>query len=200
MVGPAPERVTTDGHNSYPRAIRETLGSDVLHRTTRYLNNRLEQDHRGIKQGSYPMRGFGSVASASRFCRAFDARAPVLSGPYDDEATGFPCPPTRGVPPPNGRFEGHDAGSLTYRMAGEKCLTHFLDSFVLSSDISTTILQAWDCRREQRGGLISRKKEDRAIFSLKGTVTLSYIQGGSESGFISARCNLSVRSVRCSRS
>lgn len=27
-VGHAPERVTTDGHDSYPRAIRETLGSD----------------------------------------------------------------------------------------------------------------------------------------------------------------------------
>ena len=67
-----PERVTTDGHDSYPRAIRETLGSDVLHRTDRYLNNRLEQDHRGIKQRYYPMRDFGSVASASRFCHAFD--------------------------------------------------------------------------------------------------------------------------------
>ncbi len=72
VVGHAPERVTTDGHDSYPRAIRETLGSDVLHQTNRYLNNRLEQDHRGIKQRYYPMRGFGSVASASRFCRAFD--------------------------------------------------------------------------------------------------------------------------------
>jgi len=64
--------VTTDGHDSYPRAIREELGMDVLHRTNKYLNNRLEQDHRGIKQRYYPMRGFGSVASASRFCRAFD--------------------------------------------------------------------------------------------------------------------------------
>jgi transposase-like protein len=72
VVGHAPERVTTDGHDSYPRAIRETLGIDVLHRTNRYLTNRLEQDHRGIKQRYYPMRGFGSVASASRFCRAFD--------------------------------------------------------------------------------------------------------------------------------
>jgi putative transposase len=72
VVGHAPERVTTDGHDSYPRAIRETLGSHVLHRTNTYLNNRLEQDHRGIKQRYYPMRGFGSVASASRFCLAFD--------------------------------------------------------------------------------------------------------------------------------
>src|SRR5437588_6239750 len=57
VVGHAPERVTTDGHDSYPRAIRETLGNDVLHRTNHYLNNRLEQDHRGIKQRYYPLNG-----------------------------------------------------------------------------------------------------------------------------------------------
>ena len=72
VVGHAPERVTTDGHDSYPRAIRETLGSDIIHRCNRYLNNRVEQDHRGIKQRYYPMRGFGSFEAASRFCRAFD--------------------------------------------------------------------------------------------------------------------------------
>ena len=66
------DQVTTDGHNSYPRAIRETVGSEVKHRTSKYLNNRLEQDHRGIKQRYYPMRGFGIVEGAARFCRAFD--------------------------------------------------------------------------------------------------------------------------------
>jgi DDE domain len=53
-------------------AIREILGSDVVHRTNHYRNNRLEQDHRGIKQRYYPMRGFGNFTSASRFGRAFD--------------------------------------------------------------------------------------------------------------------------------
>ncbi|GHO63093.1 hypothetical protein KSC_019850 [Ktedonobacter sp. SOSP1-52] len=72
MVGHAPERVTSDGHDSYPRAIRETFGSAVTHRCNPYLNNRLEQDHRGIKQRYYPMRGFGNFSSAARFCRAFD--------------------------------------------------------------------------------------------------------------------------------
>ncbi len=72
ITGQAPERVTTDGPDSYPRAIRETLGGGVVHRCSRYVNNRLEQDHRGIKQRYYPMRGFGTVAAASRFCRAFD--------------------------------------------------------------------------------------------------------------------------------
>ena len=49
VAGFVPDRVTTDGHNSYPRAIRSTLGRRVRHRTSVYLNNRLEQDHRGIK-------------------------------------------------------------------------------------------------------------------------------------------------------
>ena len=32
----------------------------------------MEQDHRGITPRSYPMRGFGSVMSAGRFCRAYE--------------------------------------------------------------------------------------------------------------------------------
>src|SRR5258708_27395409 len=42
VVGHAPDQVTTDGHRSYPRAILETMGSHVHHRTNKYLNNRLE--------------------------------------------------------------------------------------------------------------------------------------------------------------
>jgi putative transposase len=48
VVGHTPEKFTTDGYDAYPRAIRETLGAEVKHRTSRYMNNRLEQDHRGI--------------------------------------------------------------------------------------------------------------------------------------------------------
>jgi len=36
------------------------------------MSNRLEQDHRGVRQRYYPMPGFGSFASASRFCTAHD--------------------------------------------------------------------------------------------------------------------------------
>lgn len=72
VAGQVPERVTTDGHDSSPRAIRETLGEQVTHRCSPYLNNRIEQDHRGIKQRYSPMRGFGNVDAASRFCSAFD--------------------------------------------------------------------------------------------------------------------------------
>jgi putative transposase len=72
LVGHAPEQVTTDWHRSYPRAICETIGNEVVHRTNGYLNNHLEQDHRGIKQRYYPMCGFGSFVAAAHFCRAFD--------------------------------------------------------------------------------------------------------------------------------
>jgi putative transposase len=67
-----PVRVTTDGHDSYPLAIRTELGEGVRHRTNHYLNNRIEQDHRGIKGRYQPMRGFKNSASAARFCRSHD--------------------------------------------------------------------------------------------------------------------------------
>jgi len=35
-------------------------------------NNRIEQDHRGIKSRYQPMRGFKGSPSATRFCRSHD--------------------------------------------------------------------------------------------------------------------------------
>ena len=52
-----PGQVTSDGHDSYPRAIQEVLGHNVEHRCSAYLNRRIEQDHRGVKQRYYPMLG-----------------------------------------------------------------------------------------------------------------------------------------------
>jgi transposase-like protein len=82
VVGHTPNQVTTDGHSSYPRAIRETMGNHVQHRTSKYLNNRLEQDHRGVKQRYYPMRGFGTFEAAARFCCAFDELRNYLRPQY----------------------------------------------------------------------------------------------------------------------
>ena len=72
VTGVTPTRVTTDGHDSYPRAIRTELGKDVRHRTSRYKNNGLEQDHRGLKGRYRPMRSFKCPRSAARFCRGYD--------------------------------------------------------------------------------------------------------------------------------
>ena len=72
MINAAQKQVTTDGHDSDPRAILEVLGPKVEHRCGAYLNRRIERDHRGVNQRYYPMLGFGALASAQRFCRAFE--------------------------------------------------------------------------------------------------------------------------------
>ena len=41
VTGVTPARVTTDGHDSYPRAIRTELDAGVKHRTNQYLNTLL---------------------------------------------------------------------------------------------------------------------------------------------------------------
>ncbi len=71
-AGRKPLRMTTDKHPAYTKAIRWIVGRKVLHRHSQYLNNRIEQDHRSIKQRYYPMLGFTKFVSASRFCTAFD--------------------------------------------------------------------------------------------------------------------------------
>ena len=54
VTGITPDRVTTDGHDSYPRAIRTELGRAVRHRTSRYLNNRLETRSPGPQRPTDP--------------------------------------------------------------------------------------------------------------------------------------------------
>ncbi|WP_376964407.1 DDE-type integrase/transposase/recombinase [Azospirillum sp. A26] len=56
----------------YPPAFDEVFGDDVEHRTSKFKNNHLEQDHRGVKGRTRPMRGFQTHISAHRFCRAHD--------------------------------------------------------------------------------------------------------------------------------
>ncbi len=72
VVQHSPQRVATDGHRSYPRAIEEELGEDVEHEVRDCRGNPIEQSHRGIKQRYYPMLGFGAFESAQGFCQAYD--------------------------------------------------------------------------------------------------------------------------------
>jgi putative transposase len=71
-AGRKPLRITTDKHPAYTKAIRWIVGRKVVHRHNQYLNNRIEQNRRSIKQRYYPMLGFAKFESASRFCTAFD--------------------------------------------------------------------------------------------------------------------------------
>ena len=71
-VGHKPKQVTTDKESSYPKAINKVLGRTVEHRTSHYLNNKMEQDHRDLKSRYYPMRTFKEPQSAARFIAAFE--------------------------------------------------------------------------------------------------------------------------------
>lgn len=72
VTGIIPETITTDKHAGYPPALEAAFGDDVEHRTSKFKNNHLEQDHRRVKGRTRPMRGFQTHTSAHRFCRAHD--------------------------------------------------------------------------------------------------------------------------------
>jgi putative transposase len=72
IAGATPDRVTTDWHDTGPRAIRTVLGKQVWHGTGRFFNNRLELDHRGIKGRCRPMLEFVNTDAVGSFCRAHD--------------------------------------------------------------------------------------------------------------------------------
>ena len=107
VTGLTPDRVTTDGHDSYKRAIRTELGRGVRHRTSRYLNNRMEQDHRGIKGRYRPMRVSsapdpppGSVAAmtncatSSALVPAHTSTCPPITVDCSSSAAPRPCWPS----------------------------------------------------------------------------------------------------------
>jgi transposase-like protein len=66
-----PSSITTDKLASYPRAILRLqneglLPKDVVHRTSKYLNNILEADHGALKRIIRPTRGFQTMKSRRR--------------------------------------------------------------------------------------------------------------------------------------
>ena len=68
-----PEKITIDGSAANEAAIKsynEEHGTAIVIRTIKYLNNIVEQDHRGVKRVTRPMLGF----------KAFDAAQSTLVG------------------------------------------------------------------------------------------------------------------------
>ena len=62
-----PEKITIDGSEANEAAIKrynEAHGTAVIIRQVKYLNNIIEQDHRGVKRVTRPMLGFKSFAAA----------------------------------------------------------------------------------------------------------------------------------------
>jgi putative transposase len=62
-----PETITIDGSEANAAAIKgynEEYGTHIIIRRIKYLNNLVEQDHRGVKRITRPMLGFKSFEAA----------------------------------------------------------------------------------------------------------------------------------------
>ncbi len=62
-----PESITIDGSNAHEAAIKsynQEHGTAIKIRQIKYLNNIVEQDHRGVKRVTRPMLGFKSFEAA----------------------------------------------------------------------------------------------------------------------------------------
>jgi transposase-like protein len=62
-----PEKLTIDGSDANEAAIKsynEAHGTSIIIRQVKYLNNMVEQDHRGVKRVTRPMPGFKSFEAA----------------------------------------------------------------------------------------------------------------------------------------
>ena len=65
-----PQTITLDGYAASHRAVRELkadgcLPTETKLRSSKYLNNVIEQDHRGVKQRVAVMRGFKQFRNAA---------------------------------------------------------------------------------------------------------------------------------------
>ncbi|MGB5636512.1 MAG: IS6 family transposase [Waterburya sp.] len=80
-----PRVVNVDKNPSYPPAIEQLKKSDILPEETelrqvKYLNNMVEQDHRGVKHLINPGMGFGSFNSARRTIKGYEAMNMIRKG------------------------------------------------------------------------------------------------------------------------
>src|SRR5688572_9447935 len=65
--GGVPEKITIDGSAANEAAIKsynEEHGTAIAIRKVKYLNNIVEQDHRGVKRVTRPMLGFKAFGAA----------------------------------------------------------------------------------------------------------------------------------------
>jgi transposase, IS6 family len=81
----SPRVVVTDRLKSYPGALRamkrdRELGRFTRHRRGRWLNNRVEQDHRRIQRRTGPMLGLQSFWTAWRTLAGIEAVVMLTKG------------------------------------------------------------------------------------------------------------------------
>lgn len=67
-----PEQITTDKEAALYPAIDNVFCDYTTHRDNKYMNNCLEQDHRGTKSRTHVMKGFKDIFCALRFCTVYE--------------------------------------------------------------------------------------------------------------------------------
>jgi transposase-like protein len=70
--GVYPYCITTDKEPALYKAIENTFSDYTDHRDNTFMNNHIEQDHRGIKSRVKVMKGFKDIFKALVFCTVFE--------------------------------------------------------------------------------------------------------------------------------
>jgi len=105
-----PQTITLDGYAASHRAVRElkadgSLPADAKLRSSRYLNNLIEQDHRGVKQRIAVMLGFKGFGSAVITIAGIELLHRCCAAPR----TATACPDRRSPRGPLPRADGQPA-------------------------------------------------------------------------------------------
>ena len=88
-----PRVINVDKNPSYPPAIEQLKKSSILPENTelrrvKYLNNMVEQDHRGVKHLINPGMSFGSFNSARRTIKGYEVMNMIRKGQIQDVEKG----------------------------------------------------------------------------------------------------------------
>jgi transposase-like protein len=86
--GRVPMSITLDGYAASHRAVREMPVEDVIWkdtklRSSKYLNNMIEQDHRGVKSRIAPMLGFKIFKRAALTIAGIELLHRIRKGQFD---------------------------------------------------------------------------------------------------------------------
>lgn len=87
----SPEKITVDGYPATHTAISELKAEEIMPqgttvRTSKYLNNLIEQDHRRVKQRIYPMLGFKKYGNAAITISGIELAHKIKKGQFDTSA------------------------------------------------------------------------------------------------------------------
>jgi transposase-like protein len=86
--GRLPRAITLDGYQASHRAVREVLGEHqrgkgTVLRSSKYLNNLIEQDHRSVKLRLGPMLGFKRFRNASTTIAGIELMHRIRKGQFN---------------------------------------------------------------------------------------------------------------------